>query len=161
MSGKKNNLNVAIIQKTFCCLIILLLGNFLWAQSVVSGTVHNDKGKSISGITVMATEKISEKSKAYTYTDDSGNFSLLLEDNKNYLLSFDGLSFKKKTIEINLDTEKNNIYNISIEEEETVLDEVFLETERAITLKKDTTIYNVDDFTRGNEVVVEDMLKNY
>ena len=160
MSGKKNNLNVAIIQKTFCCLIILLLGNFLWAQSVVSGTVHNDKGKSISGITVMATEKISEKIKAYTYTDDSGNFSLLLEDNKNYLLSFDGLSFKKKIIEINLDTEKNNIYNISIEEEETVLDEVFLETERAITLKKDTTIYNVDDFTRGNEVVVEDMLKN-
>lgn len=55
---------------------------------------------------------------------------------------------------------KNYNLDVILKEETFTLDEVIINTDRAITIKKDTIIFNADSFKKGNEETVEDLLKN-
>ena len=149
------------ITKKFFCLIIFLLGNFLYAQTTIKGVVKDTQNVQIPSISVLATKRHSDTIVTYTYTDTQGNFSLQISEFGFYELLFDGLAYAKKVVEVEI-KEKGNIIldNIILEEEETQLNEVIVQAVRPITVKKDTIIFDAAAFSRGNEMVVEDLLKN-
>lgn len=143
------------------CLIFSLLGNFIYAQTIIDGVVMDAKKKSIPLISVLATKVNSDTVVAYTYTNNFGEFSLKIIQSGTYVLTLDGLAYARKMLEIEVGEEHQiNLGDLVMQEEETQLKEVILLADLPITIKKDTIIFDTAAFSRGNEVVVEDILKN-
>lgn len=148
-------------KKITFCLITFLLGNFLYAQTAIEGVVKDTQDNPITSIGILATKINSDTIVAYTYTNSQGEYSLIIREKGLYELTFDGLAYTKKTIKIEVgDQREIKMDDLLLYEEETQLDEVIIQADRPITIKKDTIIFNADAFSRGNEVVVEDLLKN-
>lgn len=99
----------------------------------------------------------------YTNTDENGNYSLTLEPNLNEfyieVIILTHINLKQK-FSINSLKENNFIKNFLLKERITKLEEVLIEGKKQpITIKKDTTTYNINNFKDGTERVVEDILK--
>jgi outer membrane receptor protein involved in Fe transport len=86
----------------FCVVMCLLLGNVVHAQTrKISGTVADDKGAMLDGVTVMVKD-----SKVRTTTNANGVFSINVPNDKHVLVfSYVGL----KTQEVNING-KDNIH---------------------------------------------------
>ncbi len=97
----------------------------------------------------------------YTQADSLGQYELLVEKSGIYKLTFNILSHKSKTIPVDI-TDRNQdfllVINVVLSSRPYKLEEVVVETERSITVRGDTIAMKVDDFRRGDEEVVEDVL---
>src|SRR5690606_30103988 len=76
-----------------------------------------------------------------------------------YIINFSALSYQLKSEEVILENQ-SLIKNVILKEQTTELNEVIVQTEKAIVVKKDTIILTVGAFLKGNETTVEDLLKN-
>lgn len=156
-----NKVVTRLFLKITSCLIAFLLGNFLYAQTSIEGVVKDTQDNPIPSISVLATKMNSDTIEAYTYTNGKGEFSLKIKKKGWYELTFDGLAHTKKSIKIEVGNQREiKIDAVFLYDEETQLDEVIIQADRPITIKKDTIIFDANAFSRGNEVVVEDLLKN-
>ncbi len=156
-----NKVATRLIIKITSCLITFLLGNFLYAQTSIEGVVNDTQNNPIPSISVLATTMNSDTIVAYTYTNGKGEFSLKIKNKGWHELTFDGLAHTKKSIKIEVgDQREIKIDAVFLYDEETQLNEVIIQAVRPITIKKDTIIFDANAFSRGNEVVVEDLLKN-
>jgi len=150
-----------IIKIRFCLITCFLLGNFFYAQTTLNGVVKDSLKKPLPSISIVATNVNADTIVGYTYSNSNGEFSLQIQKEGSYLLTFDGLAHTKKSLKIQVDhREKILLDECILYEEETQLDEVLIQYDKPITIKKDTIIFSADAFSRGNEVVVEDLLKN-
>ncbi len=142
------------------CLILSLSGNFSYSQSIISGTVRDTLQKPIPYVNVFLKIQNQEGIIAFTTTQENGAYELTTDKAGNFELTFSSISFKMETKFISL--EKNQNYNLDmiLKEETFALDEVIINTDKAITIKKDTIIFKADAFKNGNEETVEDLLKN-
>lgn len=90
-------------------------------------------------------------------TDEKGNYKL------NHSKKMYSITFKKDGyIEIDFlikDLILKNITTIILNEDVNELEEVIIQADRPITIKKDTVVFDVKAFAQGNEQVVEDLLK--
>lgn len=147
----------------FClsCLILLSLsGNFAYSQSTISGTVKDTLQQPIPYVNVFLKIQNQEGIIAFTTTRENGSYELTTEKTGDVELTFSSILFKKTTIPLLLEKDKNHTLDIVLKEEAFALDEVILNADRAVTIKKDTIIFKADAFKRGNEETVEDLLKN-
>lgn len=142
------------------CLIASLSGNFAYSQSIISGTVLDTLQKPIPYVNVFLKPQNQEGIIAFTTTQENGYYELLTDDEGRFDIIFSSISFKKKTETLLLEKGKNYNVNVFLKEDTFTLDEVIINTDRAITIKKDTIIFNADSFKKGNEETVEDLLKN-
>lgn len=166
MSGKNNKMisNIKLkktplfsIQFTF---LSLLIGMFSFAQTQIVGVVKDSTGEPISYANVMLQSVENNHILSFTATKQDGKYSLQTKKVGDYKLVFTSLGYAKKEIPITLvDAEVLEI-NTTMVEEEMMLENVFIEADLPIKVKKDTVIYNADSFRRGDEIVVEDLLKN-
>lgn len=142
------------------CLILSLSGNFAYSQSVISGTVKDTLNKPIPYANVFLKIQNQDGIIAFSTTQENGNYELKTDKVGNFELTFSSMSYQKQIKHISL--EKNTHYNINVvlKDETFALEEVIINTDRAITIKKDTIIFNADSFKKGNEETVEDLLKN-
>lgn len=101
--------------------------------------------------------KYNQNIKAYTKTDQKGNFILINEIKDSLVLEVSALNFEKEIIFFKLF--KDTTLNITLHKKAIVLNEVIVSKERAVKQKKDTTIYNPNHFKDGSEKVLEDLLK--
>ncbi|WP_103865435.1 carboxypeptidase-like regulatory domain-containing protein [Aquimarina sp. I32.4] len=143
----------------YSCLILLLLGNFLCAQSTISGIVTDTVSNPIVSANVFLKQKDSQSIIAFAYTNQKGYYVLQSDIVGEVNLSFSGLGYATKDIEMKLEgatTVKKDmiLYATSYE-----LDEIVIQSERAITEKKDTIVFNASSFKQGEETVVQDLLK--
>jgi len=97
---------------------------------------------------------------AYTATQQDGKYQLNVNKMGEMKVVFASLGYSKKEILINLNGQESIEVNAVLFEEEMLLENVIIEGERPISIKKDTIIFDADSFRRGSEVVVEDLLKN-
>lgn len=141
------------------CLILSLSGNFAYSQSIISGKVIDTLQKPIPYVNVFLKAQNQEGIIAFTTTQENGNYELTTDRSGSFELTFSSISFKKTTISLLLEKNKNNKIEIVLKEETFTLDEVIINTDKAITIKKDTIIFNADSFKKGNEETVEDLLK--
>lgn len=138
----------------FACLFFFLNTN---AQTSISGKVVHEKGVVTSGTVIL--KNSSDDIMAFAPISDNGFYEIETDETGEFLLSANSLGFEEKIIPINLKRNDKIIVNFSLQEKTLIIDEVFVEATRAITVKKDTIIFNADSFKQGNEQVVEDLLR--
>lgn len=97
---------------------------------------------------------------AYTSSQQDGSYHLQTNKTGEFQVVFASLGYAKKEIIINLQEQDSISVNAVLIEEEMLLENVTIQGDRPISVKKDTVIFNADSFRRGTEVVVEDLLKN-
>lgn len=144
--------------KLYSYLTFLLSVNFLYSQYTISGVVKDSLGNPIGASNVYLKQK--EKAIiAYTYANEKGVYKLQTDRTGEFTISFSALGYAKKDYSLLLseNTEIHQdaiLYNLPYE-----LGEVIINSERAITEKKDTIIFDISSFKQGEESVVEDILR--
>jgi hypothetical protein len=146
-----------------CGFIILLFAAPCYAQLVVRGTVQDSAGAPIPNANVYATGPDPVNIKAASYTNMKGRFRLSLSLDRPYQVHVRSLGYQQVIIHIpgfpaphTIDT------TITLHRKDfkmKTLTVVGNERQTAIILKKDTIIFNIPAFARGNESSVEQLLK--
>lgn len=139
---------------------IFLIAFYSFSQTTIKGTINDQNNKSIPFANVILKLKNSNSIVSYCYANDKGNYSLNTTKKGNFILQFSSLSHKTFSVDvlINEDTKELTIDAV-LTYEVKELNEVIVQAERPITIKKDTIVFDVKSFLQGNEQTVEDLLK--
>lgn len=153
-----------VIKKKVYPLYILLL--FLFypiigkGQSSIKGIVKDTVKNPIPYANVLLTSRETKEIISYSYTDEKGFYKMQTDSVGEFILSTSALSFKTTNIDISISSyDEEIIKNIQLKSDAFILDEVIINSEAPITVKKDTIVFKVSSFTNGTEEVVEDILK--
>lgn len=99
----------------------------------------------------------------FTFTNNKGFYKKVLPNGYNILnIEVSIISHQKKSKELKTlnDTNQTYVLDFILNTRIDVLEEVYIEgNKRPVTVKTDTTIYNIEKFKDGSERVVEDILK--
>jgi len=154
MSGNK-------MKKNSCLFIFLFLSQFIQSQTTLKGTVKDTLNNKISNVNVFLKLEFDASLIAFTTTAENGNYKIIHSEAGKYELYFTSLNFETTIIPIEISASKPLIIkNIVLKPNILELKEVIISTEKSITVKKDTIVYKVASFNKGDESVVEDILKN-
>lgn len=158
--NKLLNILVGAKQILFFLIFFITFIFFGYSQSVVlNGTVTDSLNNALYNANILVRNTKESSKIQFTTTDKEGKFSFSIKSNTNYSieLSYLGYSTYKTDLTIqNQDIHKQFVLYKSTEK----LKGVFIQTKRAIEIKKDTVHYNVEHFLKGSERNVEDLLKN-
>ena len=146
------------IKNNFFLFFILFYCNNVFSQNIVTGNVKTINGTVIPNANLII-KTFDNQTIAYNTADDNGKFIFNLYKVGVYIIKVSAIAFKSKQIVINVDNYTKNNINFILEVNSEQLDEVLIETEQPISVKRDTIIFNADSFKQGNELVVEDLLK--
>ncbi|WP_185740226.1 carboxypeptidase-like regulatory domain-containing protein [Flavobacterium branchiophilum] len=152
---KKNRISKQI----YFCLITLLLGNFLFAQATILGIVNDSLNNPISFANIYIKPYGNNSIIGFTSTDKEGKYKLITNKIGDIDIFFSALSYKTVKNKITINNNKNYTQNAVLKHEIVSLDEVILQKESPITIKQDTIIIDAKAFSKGNETVVEDLLR--
>lgn len=144
--------------------LFFLLSSISFAQQVVKGIVKDSittKAIPYVNILIKTTEG---KLIDFTNSDKKGNFSKELPQGyKELIIETSVISHLKSQKKIKIEDDTTNIIytlNFTLKERINALEEVYIEAKKPpITVKNDTTVYNINKFKDGSERVVEDILK--
>ncbi|MEX0290167.1 MAG: carboxypeptidase regulatory-like domain-containing protein [Flavobacteriaceae bacterium] len=141
-------------------LFVFVLAFKVHGQYLIKGNIRAETGEVISDASVVCRSS-SDKIIAYTFSDGLGKYALQIKDRGVYELEFSSLGFQKqlRSIEFSVADEEVDM-DVVMPKNLIRLEEVILAKDRPILIKKDTVIFSADAFIRGNEEVVEDLLKN-
>lgn len=127
-------------------------------QIKVSGKVTDSIRNPLVYASLLAIPKGEDQQIAHAITLNDGSFKLGLSKNQNYEITISYLGFKPQTLTI-LTKDQDITKNFVLKENLNQLDEVVLNYTPPITVKKDTTTYNVDAFATGEERKLREVLK--
>ena len=147
---------------TFYLFIFFIFLNFkTYSQTIITGNVKDSiNNNPIGNLNAYITPLNSPAVLAYNFTNQQGNYTIKLQKKGTYLLHFNSLSYRKKTISITcLDSATKQEINVILSPEVKILNEVFIQNNSGINIKKDTILIDVKQFTKGNEKNVEEVLK--
>jgi hypothetical protein len=131
----------------------------LYAQAPIFGQVKDESSKPLSSISVIVRIAQTSTVIAYAYTDKDGNYSMILNKLGNYEIDFSAISYKKQTSYLEVVENRKYELNATLAIVNFQLNEVIVQAKRPILVKGDTVIYDAAFFAKGNENVVEDLLK--
>ena len=136
-------------------------GSFICAQaSLIEGVVTDSLNSPIPYVNVFLKTSTTDRVVAFTTTKENGTYVLEVNGKGLFELNFSSISYKTKKIAITIGNNEAYTVDTVLNEENFALDEVIINSERAITVKEDTIIYRASAFKKGNEENVEDLLKN-
>lgn len=133
------------------------------AQSQVQGIVFDKNSKEPIPYVNILVKTLDKQLLDYTSTDTFGKFIINLPIEHDKLIIETSIISHLETSKEIVVAEYNNstkklIFNLK--ERLTELEEVYVEgVKKPITIKKDTTVYSINQFKDGTERVVEDLLK--
>jgi hypothetical protein len=141
-------------------LLVLFICIKINGQSIViTGTIKEINQQPIISASVILKDTTG-KIISYTYSDEQGKYSLTINKMGVYVLSANALGFEQKRITLDCTNKQDNhVINFFLSKKDITLKEVVVESRRAITIKKDTIIFDAKSFATGNEQVVEDLLR--
>ncbi|MDY6994279.1 MAG: hypothetical protein SVR94_16975, partial [Pseudomonadota bacterium] len=148
--------------KLYLLIILLFWANGLSAQSIIKGTVTDSLFHPIPHVQVILYDSIGTKIITFTQADSLGEYLIQTNQYGTFNLSFNILSHESMTIGIQLRKENSDstiVYNPILVPTSFELEEVVVQRERSIRVRGDTISMKADDFRRGDEEVVEDVLK--
>jgi len=141
----------------------MLPAGIAWGQVRLQGTVSDSTGEGISHVQVLLQVADStSKIMAYTQTNSSGRYRLIIGKRGDYKIAFKALSYRTEEIFLNIDKIQSDsviVHNITLQEQPISMDEVIVQAERPITIEGDTVSYDASAFRQGDEAVVEDLLE--
>lgn len=139
-------------------ILFLLISCFCFGQErEVSGIVKSPAGKVYANTTLFFIPKNAEVKKVFARTDETGSYEVNLKENQEYQVEIYTLSRK---IKIPLTVNQNKNQDILVlEDKETAIEEVKIKYVMPITVKGDTTTYNVKSFSNNTEKKLKDVIK--
>ncbi len=157
----KSNNKVSHNYLYFCIFLFLISGSFsLSAQQVrlsgfVLDSLHNPLG--YTNIIATPVEEHPTTTTTFAISDESGRYRLNLEQGFSYHLVLTHLGFSKLVDTISI--AENSSMNYTLQESAEKLDEVVIEQQMAVIVKKDTITYRVEQFKTGEERKLRELLK--
>lgn len=134
--------------------LILLCFNSLSQELNISGKITENNNSAISSACIKLVDE-DLKIIGFTYSNNKGRYQLCADSSKNLKIIVSCLGFK--TVERKLN--KKSIYNIKLQEETIILNDVAIQAKSSVLIKKDTITYRLDAFRDSSELVIEDILK--
>ena len=136
--------------------LMLLLGNALPAQTVLTGTVKDTEGETLPNIKVLAYKAGSRVIVAYAGTDNDGRYNLSVNAEADSLdVATSSLFFEKQTKRI---ANRSQTVDFTLREEVQELKGVTVRA-RSIEQKGDTLEYIIGSFVQKQDKSIEDVLK--
>jgi hypothetical protein len=146
-----------IKQKT---LMGLLLFISICAYSQIDGYLRDADARPIPFATVLLKKSLDSALVAHTQTAKDGYYKIITKETGKHFLTFNSLSHAKKNVEIDiLDLKKEYKIDVVLKEQQLELNEIIIDADLPIRVKKDTIIIDAKAFMTGNEDVVEDLLR--
>ena len=136
----------------------MFLCNSVHSQTTIKGVVSDLENKPISYANIVLKDSLGSIT-SYTYSSENGVYSLSIKETGIFYLSFSSMVSKQKTIIITLKKRKEIVKNVSLQEKSLELDEIIIQTEKTIKVKKDTVEIRINKFLDVNDATVEDLLK--
>ncbi|CDF81155.1 TonB-dependent receptor [Formosa agariphila KMM 3901] len=140
-------------------MVVMLLYSFIgYTQTKISGKV-TDSLNALASVNILLKDS-SDALVAYTFSNAEGIYAL--EDVKTgvYVLEFSALGYHLKKLPIDVYAEDETLqYNVVLHEKAMALDEVYIATEKPISVQKDTITFKTKYFTNGTEQTVEELLE--
>lgn len=154
--GKRNKRRLNLC---FTIVLLVLLQNICFSQTKIFGSVKNNTNKLYS-VSVILKDSLSKSIISYTYTDENGNYELIINEYGKFNLVFTSLGYETKTVQVKTDKFKKQVnIEVLLEDKPTNLDEIIVQAERPISIRKDTINFKTKYFINGTEQTVEDLLK--
>lgn len=144
--------------RLFLLLLLFICIQNSYAQKSIHGIVTYAEQQPLASATLILKDS-TQAVKAYTYTDKEGKYTFKNIQAGEYLITLTNMGFKTKHKPVKITDETEYTINFKMQEESLQLDEVFLQTQNPITVKRDTISFLAKYFTDGTEQNVEDLLK--
>lgn len=136
---------------------IILYKNFSHAQTSLSGKVVDVYQKPVTASVIL--KDSTQVVLAFTYSKEDGNYQLYTNKKGKFNLTFSSLGYKTKTVSLEIKSTNTIVINSVLEEGPFELDEIIIEADKSIEIKKDTIEINVNSYLKPNDATVEDLLK--
>ncbi|MCF6347621.1 MAG: carboxypeptidase-like regulatory domain-containing protein [Flavobacteriaceae bacterium] len=137
-----------------------LFSTIFFGQTTIKGLVSNKINESIPYTNILVKSDSINIILTYTYSKENGEYVLNINKLGKFSLTFSSLGYKTQIIPIEITKETKIITkNIVLKEEAVSLNEVIIQAEKLITIKKDTVVIKVSKYIKLNDVTVEDLLK--
>ncbi|MGR7812516.1 hypothetical protein [Lacinutrix undariae] len=143
-------------------LLYLFFGTTYISFSQTLTGIVKDSTHVLPNITILIKRHNTSEILQYTSTDNNGKYTLKLNHSKDSLfVEFNSFLYQSQKKQLANFTIKNDSIkvDVTLKEQVNILDNVVIRTEKRITVKKDTTVYNVEKHKDGTEKTVEDLLK--
>jgi hypothetical protein len=156
MGRRKEKINKPIIS----LIILFSISFFSFSQTKIDGSIKTKNSSVLYSASIILKESANNSILSYTYSDNKGKYSLRTNKIGKFNLTFSSLGFESKTIIVEIDGTKKEIkINAVLKEKSFELDEVKIQAELPMSIKKDTISYKTKYYVKGNEQTVEDLLK--
>ncbi len=130
----------------------------LQAQTItVKGIVKDSINEPLVYANVFAVPQDKEVNIAYAITNEQGKYNLEIQKNKSYEVTTSYLGYKPRKATFKF--AKDTIYNFTLKEDKSQLEQVTIKYTIPVKVKKDTITYNAASFITGNERKLKDILK--
>ena len=139
-------------------IFLLIVCHTVHSQTIINGTVKSAMNSLVSA-SIVLNDSISNTILGYTYSNDDGTYTLTTSKKGKFSISFSSLGYKTKTISFEIDNQKELKIDAILEEQPFEINEIIIQSEKAIKVKKDTITFKTKFFTNGTEQTVEDLLK--
>jgi len=130
--------------------ILLLIGflcvnHSIYSQHQVKGSVKTYEGNILDHASVIIEKKKDSSYVTHMFTNEQGEFkkNILLDSNTIYTITVHFLGFIKSSTSFSIKDSDSTVFDFKLKSDTTSLSEVIIESEKAITVKKDTIIFNV------------------
>lgn len=143
--------------------LFFLFSILSFSQNSIIGTVKDSvSNKYLQQVNILIKTK-EGKLIDFAVTNEQGKFNKVLpKDYSEFKIETSIISHEKsiKVLEVDLELKSEYLLNFLLKERVNKLEEVYIEAKKPpITVKKDTTVYDIKKFKDGSEQVVEDILK--
>ncbi len=139
-------------------IFLLVVCHTVHSQTIINGTVKSAMNSLVSA-SIVLNDSISKTIIGYTYSNDDGTYALTTSKKGKFSISFSSLGYKTKTISFEIDNQKELKIDVVLEEQAFEINEIIIQSEKDIKVKKDTITFKTKFFTNGTEQTVEDLLK--
>ncbi|TXK71947.1 carboxypeptidase-like regulatory domain-containing protein [Mesonia sp. HuA40] len=141
-------------------LFFFFFSSIVYSQTEIFGSITDGKN-TLHSVSIIAKDSLSKSIISYTYSDDNGNYKLEINKTGKFNLVFTSLGYESQTVPFILKEKQKELkINIVLNEKTFNLDEVIIEADKPISIKKDTINFKTKFFVNGSEQTVEDLLKN-
>jgi hypothetical protein len=139
-------------------IFLLIVSHTVHSQTIINGTVKSAMNSLVSA-SIVLNDSISNTIIGYTYSNDDGTYTLTTSKKGKFSISFSSLGYKTKTISLEINHQKELKIDAILEEQAFEINEIIIQSEKAIKVKKDTITFKTKFFVNGTEQTVEDLLK--
>lgn len=139
--------------------IFLLFATSVFSQRTITGTISDTLNSPLESANVMAKPLQENASIKFAIADNKGRYRLELEKNVKYELVVSYIGYNDDTFILEADATISEHHFVLKNTGETLKEVIITHEYKPIVVKKDTLIYDVKAFAKGNERKMKEILE--